>query len=52
MLYPRERWIDEQFALGPQHDVLRDAIGTELDQLQGALMVRASPGPEGTGRCT
>ncbi|NUL08960.1 diadenosine tetraphosphate hydrolase [Streptomyces lunaelactis] len=33
-LYPRERWSDEQFALGPQHDVLRDAIGTELDQLQ------------------
>ncbi|WP_035802904.1 HIT family protein [Kitasatospora mediocidica] len=33
-LYPRERWSDEQFALGPQHDVLRAAIGTELDQLQ------------------
>ena len=35
-LYPRERWSDEQFALGPQHDVLREAIGEELDQLQSA----------------
>lgn len=33
-LYPRERWSDEQFRLGPQHDVLRDAIGSELDQLR------------------
>ncbi|MEU1543295.1 diadenosine tetraphosphate hydrolase [Actinacidiphila glaucinigra] len=32
-LYPRERWSDERFRLGPQHDVLRDAIGTELDRL-------------------
>lgn len=32
-LYPRERWGDEQFKLGPQHDVLRDAIGSELDRL-------------------
>jgi diadenosine tetraphosphate (Ap4A) HIT family hydrolase len=33
-LYPRERWSDERFRLGPQHDVLRDAIGSELDQLR------------------
>lgn len=33
-LYPRERWSDEQFALGPQHDALREAIGREVDQLQ------------------
>jgi len=33
-LYPRSRWGDEQFALGPQHDVLRDAIGSELDALR------------------
>ncbi len=32
-LYPRERWSDERHALGPQHDVLREAIGGELDQL-------------------
>ncbi|MEV6782068.1 diadenosine tetraphosphate hydrolase [Streptomyces sp. NPDC051098] len=35
-LYPRERWSDAQFALGPQHDVLREAIGEELDRLQSA----------------
>ncbi|MER5462389.1 diadenosine tetraphosphate hydrolase [Streptomyces sp. NPDC002668] len=35
-LYPRERWSDEQFALSSQHDVLREAIGEELDQLQPA----------------
>ncbi|MGW5925914.1 diadenosine tetraphosphate hydrolase [Streptomyces anulatus] len=33
-LYPQERWSDEQFKLGPQHDVLRDAIRNELDQLR------------------
>ena len=33
-LYPRDRWSDEQFRLGPQHDVLREAIGSELDQLR------------------
>ncbi|WP_369141846.1 diadenosine tetraphosphate hydrolase [Streptomyces sp. R44] len=33
-LYPRERWSGEQFRLGPQHDVLRDAISSELDQLR------------------
>ncbi|MFD8920881.1 diadenosine tetraphosphate hydrolase [Streptomyces sp. NPDC059569] len=33
-LYPRERWSDEQFRLGPQHDMLRDAISGELDQLR------------------
>ncbi|NEB51925.1 diadenosine tetraphosphate hydrolase [Streptomyces griseus] len=34
-LYPCERWSDEQFALGPQHDVVREAIGEELDLLAG-----------------
>lgn len=33
-LYPHERWSDERFRLGPQHDVLRDAISSELDQLR------------------
>ena len=33
-LYPRERWSDERFRLGPQHNVLRDAIGSELDRLR------------------
>ncbi|PWI45144.1 diadenosine tetraphosphate hydrolase [Streptomyces sp. ICBB 8177] len=33
-LYPRERWTDERFRLGPQHDLLRDAISGELDQLR------------------
>ncbi|MGX1267335.1 HIT family protein [Streptomyces phaeoluteigriseus] len=33
-LYPRERWSDERFRLGPQHDVLREAIGGELDRLR------------------
>ncbi|WP_306185028.1 diadenosine tetraphosphate hydrolase [Streptomyces sp. MK5] len=32
-LYPRDRWSDERHALGPQHDVLREAIGEELDRL-------------------
>jgi diadenosine tetraphosphate (Ap4A) HIT family hydrolase len=33
-LYPRDRWTDERFRLGPQHDGLRAAIGSELDQLR------------------
>ncbi|MEU0955517.1 diadenosine tetraphosphate hydrolase [Streptomyces niveus] len=33
-LYPRERWSDEQFRIGPRHDVLREAIAAELDQLR------------------
>ncbi|MBT2365753.1 diadenosine tetraphosphate hydrolase [Streptomyces sp. ISL-10] len=33
-LYPRDRWSDEQYRLGPHHDALRDAIGGELDQLR------------------
>ncbi|MFD0313056.1 HIT family protein [Streptomyces flavalbus] len=33
-LYPRDRWSDGQFTLGPQHDVLREAIGSELDHLR------------------
>ncbi|QFQ98877.1 diadenosine tetraphosphate hydrolase [Streptomyces phaeolivaceus] len=32
-LYPRERWGDERYALGPRHDGLREAIGEELDRL-------------------
>ncbi|UQA91869.1 HIT family protein [Streptomyces halobius] len=32
-LYPHERWSDEQYALGPQHNALREAIGAELDRL-------------------
>ncbi|MET9102654.1 HIT family protein [Streptomyces antibioticus] len=32
-LYPPERWSDPEFALGPRHDVLRAAIGDELDRL-------------------
>ncbi|MFB6583697.1 HIT family protein [Streptomyces sp. NPDC056402] len=34
-LYPRASWSDGTFALGPQHDELRGAIGAELDQLSG-----------------
>ncbi|MER5895419.1 diadenosine tetraphosphate hydrolase [Streptomyces sp. NPDC001876] len=33
-LYPRERWTDEEFRLGPRHDALREAIAGELDQLR------------------
>ncbi|MDH2393753.1 diadenosine tetraphosphate hydrolase [Streptomyces sp. HNM0663] len=33
-LYPRERWSDQHSRLGPQHDALRDAISSELDQLR------------------
>ncbi|MFD8733673.1 diadenosine tetraphosphate hydrolase [Streptomyces sp. NPDC059618] len=33
-LYPRTRWTDGQYALGPQHDLLRKAIGDELDRLR------------------
>lgn len=32
-LYPGDRWSDEGFRLGPQHDVLRDEIRSELDRL-------------------
>lgn len=35
-LYPRERWSDEDYALGPRHDMLRAAIGEELDRLGAA----------------
>ncbi|MFJ4333519.1 MULTISPECIES: hypothetical protein [unclassified Streptomyces] len=30
--FPSERWSAEEFRLGPQHDALREAIGTELDR--------------------
>ncbi|SHM83442.1 diadenosine tetraphosphate hydrolase [Actinacidiphila paucisporea] len=36
-LYPRDRWSNKQFRLGPQHDVLREAIGSELDQVRAAV---------------
>ncbi|MET8586428.1 diadenosine tetraphosphate hydrolase [Streptomyces collinus] len=32
-LYPRDRWSDERFRLSSRHNVLRDAIGSELDRL-------------------
>ncbi|MFE1857919.1 HIT family protein [Streptomyces anandii] len=31
--YSPDRWRDERFRLGPRHDVVRDAIGGELDRL-------------------
>ncbi|MGW5665707.1 diadenosine tetraphosphate hydrolase [Streptomyces sp. NPDC003758] len=33
-LYSRDRWSDERFRLGPQHEGLRAAIGSELDRLR------------------
>ncbi|MGW1227062.1 diadenosine tetraphosphate hydrolase [Streptomyces sp. NPDC001478] len=35
-LHPRDRWTDGRYALGPQHDPLRKAIGEELDRLHSA----------------
>lgn len=35
-LYSRDRWTDQRYALGPRHDVLREAIGGELDGLRSA----------------
>jgi diadenosine tetraphosphate (Ap4A) HIT family hydrolase len=32
-LYPRERWSDGRYALGPQHDGVRAAISEELDRV-------------------
>ncbi|MEU6774985.1 diadenosine tetraphosphate hydrolase [Streptomyces sp. NPDC046759] len=32
-LYPPDRWRDERFRLGPRHDAVREAIGSELDAL-------------------
>ncbi|MCP3757870.1 diadenosine tetraphosphate hydrolase [Streptomyces sp. TBY4] len=32
-LYPRDRWSDARFALGPRHDPLRRAIADELAHL-------------------
>lgn len=31
-LYPPERWSDRRFRLGPHHEALRRAIGSELDR--------------------
>ncbi|MFH8933946.1 diadenosine tetraphosphate hydrolase [Streptomyces griseosporeus] len=36
-LYPHDKWTDEQYALGPQHDPLRRAIGEELDRLRSVV---------------
>ncbi|MFC3979972.1 diadenosine tetraphosphate hydrolase [Streptosporangium jomthongense] len=33
-LYPRDNWHDNRFALGPQHDALRETISEELDRLR------------------
>ncbi|WP_432026337.1 HIT family protein [Streptomyces sp. 1222.5] len=33
-LYPSDRWYDARFKLGPQHDGLRNAMGSELDRLR------------------
>ncbi|MFJ6572634.1 hypothetical protein ACIQNU_35005 [Streptomyces sp. NPDC091292] len=33
-LYPRARWTEERSLLGPRHDGLRHAIGSELDGLR------------------
>ncbi len=35
-LYPQERWTSREFALGPRHDMLREAIGVMLDRLPGS----------------
>ncbi|WP_433540366.1 hypothetical protein ACQP10_33975 [Streptosporangium sandarakinum] len=34
-LYPHEHWSDQQFALGPQHNAMREAIKRELHLLSG-----------------
>jgi hypothetical protein len=36
-LYPQDRWTSEEFALGPRHDLVREAIGVMLDQLPGSM---------------
>ncbi|MGW1740231.1 diadenosine tetraphosphate hydrolase [Nocardia sp. NPDC001965] len=32
-LYPRDRWTDPLYRLGPRHDPVRNGIGAELDRL-------------------
>ncbi|MFJ6706487.1 MULTISPECIES: HIT family protein [unclassified Streptomyces] len=32
-LYPPDRWSDERYGFGPEHDTLRAAVGEELDRL-------------------
>lgn len=32
-LYSRDHWTDQQYALGPRHDAVRQAIGEQLDRL-------------------
>ncbi|MET9659821.1 diadenosine tetraphosphate hydrolase [Streptomyces sp. NPDC006510] len=51
-LYPQDRWSDVRFALGPQHDALRAAIGEELDRSspEGRQTIGpAAPGAPVTG---
>ncbi|MFJ8808776.1 diadenosine tetraphosphate hydrolase [Streptomyces sp. NPDC102490] len=49
-LYPRERWSEEQFRLGPRHDALREAIGDELDRVVADPADGTATGrPDGTG---
>ncbi|MFD8234980.1 HIT family protein [Streptomyces sp. NPDC059696] len=43
-LYPREMWRAQRYALGPAHDLLRGAIGEELDRLVKGEGPGASPG--------
>jgi diadenosine tetraphosphate (Ap4A) HIT family hydrolase len=43
-LYPEERWTGKEFALGPQHQALREAIGAALDRLRSAS--GANPAPQ------
>ncbi|MFD5399228.1 diadenosine tetraphosphate hydrolase [Streptomyces sp. NPDC127097] len=36
-LHPRDRWSDTRFRLGPQHEALREGIGSELDLLRSEV---------------
>ncbi|AUY51217.1 diadenosine tetraphosphate hydrolase [Streptomyces sp. CB01881] len=42
-LYPADRWSDEQYALGPQHDAIRAAVAAELDALRRPSAAQARP---------
>ncbi|MET7323553.1 diadenosine tetraphosphate hydrolase [Streptomyces sp. NPDC005549] len=44
-LYPRERWSDGEFGLGPRHDALREAIGGELDRIVADPVVGTAVAP-------
>lgn len=50
-LYPADRWTSERHRLGPRHGVVRDAIGSELDQPPcDSATEAASRGPEARSR--